>query len=86
MSIKLQLKLRDRATPEQRDAAIAAAENAGATAVRPLFPPTDDRELASFFIVDVRDSAIARRVRTLLEKVAGVEFVEGEVKRSRRRS
>jgi hypothetical protein len=83
---KLQLKLRGRTTKQELNQAIATAETAGATAVRPLFPASDDPELATLFVIDARDPAAAKRIRLALAKVKCVEFVEEEVRRSLRSS
>lgn len=81
----LHLKLRGGCRAKEKDAVVGAARSAGAVDVRPLFPESEDAELASFYTIDV-PSAKARRVIQQLETLKTVEFVEEEVKRGLRSS
>jgi hypothetical protein len=79
--LKLHLKLRVGASDAEREAVVRLAHEAGASAVRPLFPETTDEELASLQTVDVGSEAAVPKLLKSLGSHKAVEFVEPEVKR-----
>jgi hypothetical protein len=79
--VKLQLKLRVGASDAEREAVVRLAREAGASAVRPLFPESTDKELASLQMVDVDSEAAVPKLLKSLGSLKAVEFVEPEVKR-----
>lgn len=79
--VKLQLKLRVGASDAEREAVVRLAHEGGASDVRPLFPETTDKELASLQMVDVNSEAAVPKLLKSLGKHKAVEFVEPEVTR-----
>ena len=79
--VKLHLKLRIGASNAEREAVVRLARDAGASAVRPLFPQTTDEELATLQTVDVDSEAAVPKLLKSLGRHKAVEFVEPEVKR-----
>jgi hypothetical protein len=79
--LKLHLKLRVGASVAEREAVVRLAHEAGASAVRPLFPEATDGELASLQTIDVDSEAAIPNLLKSLGKHKAVEFVESEVKR-----
>ena len=79
--VKLHLKLRTGVAATDREAVFEAARRAGAIGVRPLFPESSDRELASLYTVDVDNEAAVPKLVKHLGAMKQVDFVEPEVKR-----
>lgn len=79
--MKLQLKFRTGTNAAGRRRVIEKATQAGASAVRPLFPGDKDGELASLYVVDVEQASRREPLVSLLSAEKSVEFVEDEVKR-----
>ena len=79
--MKLQLKLRQGLPEAERRTALHLAQEAGASGVRPLFPGTTDKELASLYMIDVDSDAAIPKLMKALRAHKGVEFVEPEVQR-----
>jgi hypothetical protein len=81
LPLKLHLKLRVGASDAEREAVVRLAREGGASDVRPLFPESTDKELASLQTVDVGSEAAVPRLLKSLGRHKAVEFVEPEVKR-----
>jgi hypothetical protein len=81
MSAKIQFKFRQDASSDERDELIAKLEKSGADTVEPLFPNSQDDELASLHSASVaRDRDFGKLMR-LLKRSRKIEFVEPTVDR-----
>jgi len=78
--MKLQFKFRDEATSEDRDRLIASLADDGADKVEPIFPDSDETDLAAVYSALVNDREYKRLLRRL-KRSRAVEFAEPQPER-----
>jgi hypothetical protein len=81
MSSNVQFKFRPDASSDERNELIAKLEGSGADAVEPLFPNSQDDELASLYSAHVEQDRDFSKLMRLLKRSRKVDFVEPTVDR-----
>lgn len=78
---KINFKFHRTATADLRDAVLSELKTRGATEVRPLFPGTDDQDLATMYLADTADELSSQALIKHLNGCKAVDFAEPQVKR-----
>ena len=78
---KINFKFHKNATTASRNAVLATLREAGALAVRPLFPETDDEELATMYIAETADDPASKALIEHLNKSKAIDFAEPQARR-----
>jgi hypothetical protein len=79
--VRLELKFRESAPPEERQKVIEQATKLGAESVEPLFPDESDGELASLYKVEGVPDEGSEELLSTLQGLDPVEFAEPTPKR-----
>jgi hypothetical protein len=78
---KVNFKFHKDATTASRTAVLANLKAAGAVAVRPLFPETDDEDLATMYIAETPDDPASKALIEHLNKSKAIDFAELQPRR-----